>query len=529
MIKKLFSFYFLKMNVNQMEIYDHFVKQCILNEVIYDNISNEIKNFILNNNVNELILEYEKVIFYSETLNNTKYKEELFMTYFYESITNYIMKNNFSTINNIKNIFVIFPYISTKNMYELITYLYPLVTDTVQEYFHYELINILYAIMVNKESINSEHYYDLLNKLYNHIIKNPLYTTKDEKKDKEYHRISLFDLFAHISYVLEKYDISFIFLKLIMNQMEVLNNEVLLDFFRTTVNINSLYTLYENIDVDNNNNYEYISNIEKDEKETNIYVNTITYFIAKMSVYTKNTNFRLYHFYEKDITYYVTYYFEEILNKRDNHYFNIDIRFIPDESVHIIGDLFRLNNNNFYELFIDSFNKSIHISKSTKVFMLNIWVRYIYYIINKYSKHPVSCDVKNDTFYINKRKILKTDYINDIVTYLHYVKEKQRNVYDFLIENMKQFVYYDYEELIEKCKCCEEKCCSICLENVEDMKNMNICLYCNKLFHDSCIIELWKSNNHYCPLCRKNINASFYTYVQVRYDFMKDILDAYDA
>ncbi len=529
MIKNLLYF-ILKMNVNQIEIYNNFVT-CMKNTgVRCDNDSNDVKTFILNNNVNELMLQYKRVIHYSEQLNDRKDKQELFMTGFYESVSNYIMRSNFHTISNIKNIFVIFPYLSTTNMYELITYLYPLITPIVQEYFHYELLNILYAIMINKEGLKYDNYYELLNKLYTNIIKNPLYSTKEEKEREDYNCISLFDIFVHVSYVLEKYDVSLIFLKLILDQMEHMKNEEFVDFCSTSVNIDTLYTLYENID---QTNLQYIENIQNDEKETNIYANTITYFIVKLYLYTKARNLNnVYKICNKNITYYVNYYFENVLcseSRKDIHYFNMDSNFIPDESVHIIGDLFRVNNDKFYELFIDSFNKSIHISKSTKVFMLNIWMRYIYYIINKYSKHPVSCDVKTQHYFIGKKTILRTDYINDIVRYLHYVKENQQNVYDFLMENMKQFVYYDYDEMIQKCNHCEDKSCSICLDNIEDIKNMNICLYCNKVFHDSCIIQLWRSGNNHCPLCRRNINASFYTYVQVRYDFIKDILDAHDA
>ena len=71
---------------------------------------------------------------------------------------------------------------------------------------------------------------------------------------------------------------------------------------------------------------------------------------------------------------------------------------------------------------------------------------------------------------------------------------------------------------------CTDKSCSICLEDVDD-KNMNICYFCNKIFHDSCINELWKKNHDHCPLCRKYINSSFYTYSQMRYDLVKSILE----
>ncbi len=524
------------MNVNQIEIYDNFVALSNTYGIESDNTNNDVKNFILKNNVNDLILNYESVVGYSESLNNTKDKQDFFMNSFYESVSDFIMKNNFSTITNIKNIFLIFPYLSPNKTYELITYLYPLVTSNIQEYFHYDLLIILYTIMVHKEIIHMnniwDEYYIILNKLYVTILKNPVYSTKEEKENDEYTRISLFDIFVHISYVNEKYDISLIFLKLILNQMEKMSNEEFMNFHSTTVNIDSLYTLYENV---NGIGFKYIKNIEKDENDNDIYRNKIMYFVNNMVSYMKRKNVtEVYKLENKNIIYYMTYYFEHILynsSKKENHYFVMNTDFDPCEVVHIIGDLFRVNNSIFYELFIDSFNKSINMSKPTKVFILSVWMRYIYYVLNKNNNLPVAYDDNIKKYYFNvngnKKILLYTDYINDIISYMNYIKESQLNIYEFLIENIKQFVLYDYDEMIEKCNSCEDKNCSICLENVEST-NMNICLFCNKLFHDSCIIKLWKSGHDHCPLCRRNINVSHYIFSRIRYEFFKDILDKMD-
>ncbi len=521
------------MNVNQIEIYDNFVALSNTYGIESDNTNNDVKSFILKNNVNDLILNYESVVCYSKSLNSAKDKQDFFMNSFYESVSDFIMKNNFSTITNIKNIFVIFPYLSPNKTYELITYLYPLVTSTIQEYFHYELIIILYTIMVHKEktymSNMNDDYYVILDKLYGSIFKNPVYSTKEEKEDDEYMCISLFDFFVHISYVNERYDISLIFLKLILNQMEKMSNEEFMNFHSTSVNIDSLYTLYENV---NGIGFTYIKNMEKDEKDSNIYKNKIMYFMNNMFSYMKKKNVtEIYKLEDKNITYYMSYYFEHILynsSKKENHYLVMNNDFDPSESVYIIGDLFRVNNSTFYQLYIDSFDKSINMSQPTKVFILNVWMRYIYYVLNKNNNLPVVYDDNIKKYYVNvnndKKIILRSDYINDIVLYINCTKELQQNVYEFLVENIKQFVLYDYEEMIKKCNSCEDKNCSICLENVEST-NMNICLFCNKLFHDSCIIQVWKNGHDHCPLCRRNINVSHYTFSQLRYDFFKDVLD----
>ncbi len=521
------------MNVNQLEIYERFVALSNTYGIQSDNINNDVKNFILKNNVNDLILKYKSVIHYSESLNSVKEKQELFMNSFYESVSDFIMKNNFSTISNIKNVFVIFQYLSPYKIYELITYLYPLVTSSIQEYFHYKLIIMLYTIMIHKKNndMNNiwDEYYIILNKLYGTIFKNPVYSTKEEKEDDEYNRISLFDIFVHISYVNENYDISLIFLKLILNQMEKMSNEEFMNFHSTSVNIDSLYTLYENA---NNVGLKYIQNMEKNEKDNNIYKNKIMYFINNLFSYMKMKNVIHLHTLEnKNISDYITYYFEQIISKKENHYFVMNTNFDPSESLYIIGDLFRVNNNTFYQIYIDSFDRSVYMSKPTKVCILSIWFRYIYYILNKNNNLPIIYDNRYKQYYVNinnsKKIILRTDYIHDIVSYMNYTKESQRNIYDFLIKNIKQFVLYDYDEMIEKCNRCEYKNCSICLENIE-FTNMNICLFCNKLIHDSCIIQVWENGHDHCPLCRRNINVSHYTFSQIRYAFFKDVLDKMD-
>ncbi len=511
------------MNENQIEIYEIFVAKCTLHNIKYDDENYNIKKLVLDSTIDELILKYDTMINYTEIFD---VNEDLFLSAFYESVSNYIMNNNFDSITNAKYVLPIFPYLSQTTMYELTIYLYLNSSPDIQEYFNYELINILYAIMINKEMIDCNSYYELISKLFNNaIIKNPLHSTKEEQKQEDYKLISLFDMFVHSSYVLEKYNVSIIFLRLIIDQMEKLDVAKFINFHNTSVNMNSLYTLYENI---NSNNYEYIENIGDIEKDTNIYANKPMYFINKMYTYMKTKKIlSKYKVDGKNTIYYLEYYYENILTKDKNYYFVMDNNFIPDESVYIIGDLFRINNNGFYKLFIDSFNKSTNISKSTKVFMLTIWLRYIYYIINKCTRDPVTCDIKTNTYYINKKEISRINYINDIVLYLNYIKDSLPYVHEFLIENIKQFVLVDYDEMITKCNSREDKTCSICLDNVDNISNMNICLQCNNLFHDSCINQVCRHGHNYCPLCRKNINSCFYTYLTVRYEFMKDILDRY--
>ena len=54
----------------------------------------------------------------------------------------------------------------------------------------------------------------------------------------------------------------------------------------------------------------------------------------------------------------------------------------------------------------------------------------------------------------------------------------------------------------------EHKECSICLEPIEENKEVKKLINCNHSFHKSCI-NTWSYNNNTCPLCRKHIISLF--------------------
>ncbi len=516
-----------------MELYNNLIELLEIQNLNNAIQNDKIKAFILNNSVNDLILNYEELTKLSILYED---KQVLFRSVFYDNIANYIMKNNFHSIKNIKVIFLFFSYISPNKMNMLIQYLYPLLDNVNKDYFHYEMLIIIYTVMLNKDTkMNNKEYYELLNNLYQKkIIQNPLYSNNEEKSSEDYVYISLFDFFVHTSYICENYDVSLIFMKLIMNILESLNNDELMNFYSTTVNIDSLYTLIENV---TNDNEDYLNIIEKQEKDNNVYINTFTYFVSKLFIHMKKYNLILKHsinINEKDenINDLVNYYYTNILygeNRKNNYYLKMGKNFDSLESNDIINDLFKVNNKIQYVIFIDSFNKSKNdITPVCKVFMIMIWLRFIYFKINKNTNQFVSYDSIKKKYYIkklNKEIVLeRKSYINDIILYMNEIHENEEYTYNFLIENIKQFVLYDYVEMVQKCNSCQDKSCSICLEEVTNT-NINICYYCNKVFHDSCINEVWKNGHDECPLCRKYINNSFYTYSNMRYEFLKDILD----
>ena len=525
------------MSVNNIELYHIFIESISTNGIIVDLNKSDIKEFILNNTVNDLILKYKELTSISEVYEE---KQILFRSIFYENVSDYIMKNNFHSIKNIKVIFILFSYISPNKMYLLIQYLYPLLDDNNKDYFHYEMLIIIYTVMINKSELNNLEYYELLNNLYKEkIIQNPLYSKNEEKEDEDYTYISLFDFFVHASYICEDCNVSIIFMKLMLNVLESLDNDKLMNFYSTSVNLDSLYTLYENI---YQKNEYYIDMIERDEKKSNIYVNTFSYFVDKLFIYIKkhndiskyilNTNGQ--QIGGENINDLIDYYYSKILygeNRKDNNYLKMDINFNSIESSKIIGDLFRVNNPIKYKIFIDSFNKSDNLSPISKDFMIIIWFRFIYFKINKYKNQHVIHDTIKNKYYIkecNREVILeRSTYINDIITYMNKMRvtrDGEEYIYDFLIENIRQFVLYDYDNMRNKCYSCIDKSCSICLDEVNS-DNINICYYCNKVFHDSCINELWRNNHDDCPLCRRAINNCFYTFSKTRYEFFKDILE----
>lgn len=513
------------MNVNKVELYDDFVEKIKLHNLNLD-LSN-MKDFMLQINVSDLILKYEKIIEYSESYCENVDFQVLFRKVFYENLCDYIMKNNFNSITNIKVIFLIFAYISPLKMCQLIVYIYPLLNEIIQNYFHYEILTIIYKIMINMGNKNNNDYYDLLNELYNKkIIRNPVYTKNEEKENYQY--ISLFDFFVNSSYICENYRVSLIFVKLILNEIEFYDNFSLLEFYKTSVNVDGLYTLYYNV---TEKNKHYIEIIENVEKSCNIYANTFSFFLSKLFYDMKSKKKEnAYNIKNQNIYDLVSYYYENILYNsanRNNHYLKMNVDFDASEYVHIISDLFKVNNNTNYMLFIDSFNKSNGFTGASRAFMLIIWYRYIYFDLNKFNKVPILYNTETNIYSIkidNKKNILNRDrYIEDICLYLNKIKDKHF-IYDFLISNMKIYIYEEYPDMIQQCNSCSDKSCSICLENIEN-KNMNMCTHCKKIFHDTCINNLWKSGHDNCPLCRKHINTVFYTFSNIRYDLIKDILD----
>ncbi len=523
------------MNVNNIELYNNFQDLLKINNLIIDFKEVAIKEFTLNNSVNELIMSYEKLTEYSEILCNNKDEKKLFCKLYYENVCDYIMKNNFQSIKKIENIYILFSYVNPKKIYELIIYLNPLLSN--KNSFN-KLLLILYTIMINKSNKNENiiDYYELIDNLYKeNIIKNPLYEEEKDEEDEEDEEeenkiyISLFDFFVHASYIYENSEISLFFLKLILNQLKSLNNEDLVHFYSIQVNMNNLDILYNVCE----KNISYLNMIEKRYKKNNIYTNTFSYFVAKLLIHMKKYNLvSKYVINNESIIDLVNYYYDNILyseERKSNNYLKININFDPSESVEILSDLFKINNVNNYMIFIDSYNKSNDLTPVGKVFILIGWFRFIYFKINKNNDLIVTYNSETNKYYLKKSKnsLIELDYdefMNDILSYMNQIYESNNNIYEFLVENMKQFVYNDYDIMKEKCIDCKDKNCSICLDEVNN-NNMNICYFCNKIFHDSCINELWKMGHDNCPLCRKAINSSFYTYSHMRYDLLKNILE----
>ncbi len=260
------------MNVNNIELYNNFQDLLKINNLIIDFKEVAIKEFTLNNSVNELIMSYEKLTEYSKTLCNNKDEEKLFCKLYYENVCDYIMKNNFQSIKKIENIYILFSYVNPKKIYELMIYLNPLLSN--KNSFN-KLLLILYTIMINKSNKNEN------------IIKNPLYEEEKDEEDEEDEEeenkiyISLFDFFVHASYIYENSEISLFFLKLILNQLKSLNNEDLVHFYSIQVNMNNLDILYNVCE----KNISYLNMIEKRYKKNNIYTNTFSYFLLKIHIY----------------------------------------------------------------------------------------------------------------------------------------------------------------------------------------------------------------------------------------------------
>ncbi len=535
-------------------IYERFVSKIILT----DKFKKSLKNFLENKNLNDFLNDDIQ----SELKNmiNINIKDEYYKNYvnkiFYDSICEYIIyENKFEEIEKPKKIFMIIVFMSYMNQYKILNYLNNFCEknnilenknyEDLQLFINYELIIYYYTLLesyekiyIQKNNYNTltelnriefnekiEKYYELIILLYEDgIIKNKLFKNDFDKEDNA----TFLDIFVHSSYLLENDSSTIVFLKIIIDLVEKLEEEEYIDFSRYFVNTDVLSDLSTHI---SNKNRELIFEINNSLNENDIYNNSFLYFLNKAYLYRpyqknniifKVNNLSIYDLYR--------YYFEKIYDIRNINLFHFDEEFFdPCEFVHIIGDTYRTSNNKMINDIINSFEDSKDLNTISKIFMICIWLRYIYYFLNKYDKKPIHYDTVMDKYYIQKNKkkiyVSRETYINDIILFLEKIDEKTRI---FLLKNIEYFINHYIYELREEEKKKKDVNCSICFDDFEDPNNLIICTYCKNVFHETCINNAWKNRIDNCPLCRKLISKYFLNYSKVRYNLLKDVYDNYN-
>ncbi len=549
---------------------------------ITDEFKLSIFNFLEGKTINSFFIEKIQKKFKNKI--KIFIKDEYYIRYinniFYDCICEYIIyENKFNEIENPKNIFLIIIYMSYINQYKLINYLNNFFKcqkelidiiinkdyEELELFIHYELITYYYTILESFElkyienyknntlseldkidfHERIEKYYELIYLLYEDgIIKNKLYKNKDKDNDNK-EDITFFDIFVHSSYILENDSSTLIFLKMIINLVEKLDEKDYIDFNNSYPNTDILSELSTNV---SNKNRHLIYELNKSLEDDNIYIDSFLYFLNKAYLYrpyqkiNKNINFKLNNFEIKD---YYNYYFENVYNKKCINFFVFDDElFRPDEFVSIIGDAYRTNNKIILYDIIDSIEESEVLNMTSKIFMICIWLRYINNVLDKHNKQPINYDIEKEEYFVNIKnkdynkiiiKITRESYIKDIILFLEKSDEEIR---EFLLKIINNFIYYYVDELREeekkiiesKSKDNETVNCSICFDDLNNNPdNLILCTYCKNVFHESCINKAWAKRIDYCPLCRKSITKYFLNYSKIRYNLLKDVYEGYHS
>ena len=120
-----------------------------------------------------------------------------------------------------------------------------------------------------------------------------------------------------------------------------------------------------------------------------------------------------------------------------------------------------------------------------------------------------------------KHDISYEEYLTMIKEYLKKMDIKIRN---FLWNQIKSIVEYEYPHIVGLIMKSTERECPICFQEyvITDIKN--ICYFCKKLFHDKCIKEMWKQHHDLCANCRQPLICNLFIFHDVQIKLFQDIL-----
>jgi hypothetical protein len=208
----------------------------------------------------------------------------------------------------------------------------------------------------------------------------------------------------------------------------------------------------------------------------------------------------------------------------------------------ICGDLHRVDYFRFYKRWIEYLDgnefpyrllQSHIVSEGNKMLSLReshiviCHFRYIFITLNKFGKCGIAYDSEKNQYYFRfegRNKIISYDqYIQYIKEYLKRVDVNMRN---FMMKTMREFVNWDYPQMLKMEREVEDADCMICFDEVTDLKDRIMCVSCKKIYHTKCAHEMWKKRHDVCGNCRKPILFNICLYRDVRLKIFRDLLES---
>ncbi len=518
-------------------ILNKFMGKCIIK---YE-ILKEFRERFRGEKVDELINSYHNVI---EWIGYHWEKEErkVITNHFYESVMEYLIETSFQKLDQIENVFLIIDDISITTLRKVILYFYTNQDDwkfqKVIECVEYKLIVMIYTLLRQSDRITdlmnlgeyketgkmvSEYAIFVCEMYEKGIIKNPLY--QEEMMEEKSGKISLLDMFAHASFFLEDVHASFFFLEIIFTLLEKREKEEWNRFYKMKLNTSDLRILSDYVD----NKYdEWIYKIYKSHDKEYKYEYHFMYFLNRFYIWMQKYPYPHYRLQMVDakvkrIDDYLFFFYEKIFPEIDHPFHH----FHQDEMMSICSDLHRVDYFRFYKRWIEYLDGNEFPYRLLQSHIVISHFRYIFITLNKFGKCGIAYDSEKDQYYFRfegRNKILSYEqYIQYIKEYLKRVDMNMRN---FMIKTMREFVEWDYPQMLKMEREVEDADCMICFEEVEDPKDRVMCVSCKKIYHSKCAHDMWKKRYDHCGNCRKPILFNICLYRDARLKIFRDLLNS---
>lgn len=151
--------FFYKYEDFQSVIYDQFASKTICK---HPDLHRSVKEYLYNyqKNMNDLILNYrEFMIMVTGYMFDIRFKYNV-VNAFFDSVVDYIIsKDLYHQMNNPKDFYILFVYLSPDKIYDLVHYIYQKCDKEHKEFIHQKLLSIIYLYLLFHEKIKKQYYY----------------------------------------------------------------------------------------------------------------------------------------------------------------------------------------------------------------------------------------------------------------------------------------------------------------------------------------------------------------------------------